>query len=59
MLPCTFLGWEESSKILPLPLSGKNNSSIALAVGIVFLLFFPINKKTIAEIHAKTKPKNL
>jgi len=29
MLPYTFLGWEESSKILPLPLSGesgKNNS---------------------------------
>jgi GPH family glycoside/pentoside/hexuronide:cation symporter len=33
--------------------------AVALAIGIVFLLFFPINKKTIAEIHAKTKPKNL
>ncbi len=33
--------------------------SIALALGIIFLLFFPINKKTIAEIHEKTKPKNL
>ena len=33
--------------------------SVALAFGIVFLLLFPINKKTIQEIHAETKPKNL
>lgn len=33
--------------------------AVALLLGIIFLSFFPINKKTIAEIHAKTKPKNL
>ncbi|MHA1465376.1 MAG: MFS transporter [Candidatus Heimdallarchaeaceae archaeon] len=33
--------------------------SVALVLGIGFLLLFLINKKTIAEIHEKTKPKNL
>ncbi len=33
--------------------------AVALLLGIIFLSFFPINKKTIAEIHAETKPKNL
>jgi GPH family glycoside/pentoside/hexuronide:cation symporter len=33
--------------------------AVALLLGILFLSFFPISKKTIAEIHAETKPKNL